>query len=243
MRRRPDSCLFCTNISLAPRDSSSTDSSSALRLLRRVDSETSNGMNRSGGAVFWKDLLIAQGHDLDTIELTFPNLKYREPILLLRNTGHGFVDVSPESGAVFQQAWVARGLATGDIDNDGKVDVVVSTNDGPIYILHNETPTAGHYLTLKLTGHRSNRDAIGAEVKITTPHGTQLATVSTASSYLSSSDKRIHFGLGADIEVTMEVRWPSGIVQTLKGVRADQIVTVDEPVEASAPSGAGGPNK
>ena len=87
----------------------------------------------------WKDLLIAQGHDLDTIELTNPQLHYREPMLLARNTGHGFVDVSAASGSVFHAAWAGRGLATGDLDNDGRIDAVVSTNDGPAHVIRNET--------------------------------------------------------------------------------------------------------
>jgi enediyne biosynthesis protein E4 len=182
----------------------------------------------------WKDLLIAQGHDLDTIELNYPNLHYREPMLLLRNTGHGFIDVSAGSGKVFQQAWVGRGMAIGDIDNDGRLDAVVTTNDGPAYVLHNETPTPNHWLTLNLVGHKSNRDAIGAQVKLTTAAGSQFATVTTASSYLSASDKRVHFGLGSEaIAQTIEIRWPSGIVQTLKEIKADQILQIDEPVSGA----------
>jgi hypothetical protein len=181
----------------------------------------------------WKDLLIAQGHDLDTIELTTPNLRYREPMLLARNTGSGFVDVSAESGHVFHQSWVARGMAIGDIDNDGRVDAVVTTNDGPAYILHNETPTQNHWLTLKLVGHKSNRDAIGAEVKLVTAKGAQVAAVSIAGSYLSSSDKRVHFGLGAEtVGQSLEIRWPSGIVQILRQVSADQVLQIDEPTES-----------
>jgi hypothetical protein len=177
----------------------------------------------------WKDLLVAQGHDIDTIQLNYPNLRYREAPLLVRNTGHGFVDVSANSGTPFQDAWVGRGLATGDLDNDGRIDAVVTTNDGPAYILHNETPTSNHWLTLKLIGHKSNRDAIGAEVKLTTASGSQFATVTTASSYLSSSDKRVHFGLGTETTAqTIEIRWPSGILQTIKNVKADQILQVDE---------------
>ena len=178
----------------------------------------------------WKDLLIAQGHDLDTIELSFPNLRYREPTLLARNTGHGFVDVSADAGSVFREAWVGRGMAIGDIDNDGRLDAVVTTNDGPLYILRNVTSTPYHWLTLKLTGHKSNRDAIGAEVKVVAAKNSQVATVTTASSYLSSSDKRVHFGLGAaNVAETIEIRWPSGIRQTMKNVPADQILQVDEP--------------
>jgi len=183
----------------------------------------------------WKDLLIAQGHDLETIQINYPDLRYREPMFLARNTRTGFVDVSQESGEIFHQAWVGRGLATGDIDNDGRIDAVVTTNDGPAYVLRNETPTHNHWLILKLVGHKSNRDAIGAEVKITTAKGIQLATVTTAGSYLSSSDKRVHFGLGTEPAVpTIEIRWPSGITQTLKNIAADQILQVDEPATAVA---------
>jgi enediyne biosynthesis protein E4 len=178
----------------------------------------------------WKDLIIAQGHDLDTVEVNYPNLHYKEPMLLVRNTGSGFVDVSADSGDVFQHAWLGRGLATGDIDNDGRVDVVVATNDGHAHILHNETPTQNHWLILKLVGHKSNRDAIGAEIKLTTAKGSQWVTVSTAGSYLSSSDKRVHFGLGSESTAqSIEIRWPSGIVQKLSNTRADQILQIDEP--------------
>jgi hypothetical protein len=181
----------------------------------------------------WKDLLIAQGHDLDTVELSFPNLRYREPMLLARNTGKEFVDVSALSGDVFQRAWVARGLAIGDIDNDGRLDAVVTTNDGPAYVLHNETPEKNHWLLLKLVGHKSNRDGIGAAVELTAGTRRQYATVTTASSYLSSGDKRVHFGLGNEaVAQEIVIRWPSGIVQTLKDVKADQILQVDEPVPA-----------
>ena len=116
----------------------------------------------------WKDLLIAQGHDLDTIEKSFSQLHYREPMLLLRNTGKKFVDVSSISGDIFHEAWVGRGMAIGDIDNDGRIDAVVTTNGGPAHILLNKTATANHWITLHLTGHKSNRDGIGAVVKLTT---------------------------------------------------------------------------
>jgi hypothetical protein len=180
----------------------------------------------------WKDLLITQGHDLDTIQLTFPDLRYKEPMLLAKNTGKGFVDVSAQAGDVFQKAWVGRGLAIGDIDNDGRLDAVIATNDGGLHVLHNATQNQNHWLTLELVGHRSNRDAIGAEVKLVTAKGAQWATVTTAGSYLSSSDKRVHFGLGSDAAArSIEIRWPSGILQTLKDIRADQILQIQEPQE------------
>jgi hypothetical protein len=150
-------------------------------------------------------------------------------MLLAKNTGQKFVDVSSQSGDIFQKAWVGRGLALGDIDNDGRLDAVVTGNDGALYVLHNATPTQNHWLTLLLIGHKSNRDAIGAEVKITTAKGIQMATVTTAGSYLSSSDKRVHCGLGSEKTATVEIRWPSGIPQTIKNVAPDQILRVDEP--------------
>jgi enediyne biosynthesis protein E4 len=178
----------------------------------------------------WKDLLIAQGHDLDTIELTSAHIHYRETALLLRNNGKGFSDVSSESGAVFGQAWVGRGLATGDLDNDGRVDAVITTNDGGLRILHNETTNQNHWITFQLVGHKSNRDGIGAEIKAITAKGSQYSTVTTSGSYLSSSDKRAHFGLGSASKIeTLEIRWPSGIVQTLRDISVDRLLTVDEP--------------
>ena len=177
-----------------------------------------------------KDLLVSQGHVMDTVEQVSHNLHYREPILLVRNTPQGFVDVSAASGEVFRQAWAGRGLAIGDINNDGRVDAVVSTSEGPAHVILNETVTPNHWLMLKLTGHKSNRDAIGAEVKVVIARGAQYATVTTAGSYLSSSDKRVHFGLGLETTVQkVEIRWPSGILQTLRDVKADQILEVDEP--------------
>jgi hypothetical protein len=187
----------------------------------------------------WKDLLIAQGHDLDTIETIAPNLHYREPILLMRNTGKRFVDVSSISGDVFKHAWVGRGMAIGDIDNDGRIDAVVTTNGGPAYILRNETVTANHWITLHLTGHKSNRDGIGAVVKLTTKQGSQWVTATTSSGYLSASDPRVHFGLGDSPQAdSIEIRWPSGIVQSLTNVAGDRQIQVDEPTAAGGASAA-----
>ncbi len=183
-----------------------------------------------------KDLLIAQGHDLDTVELSFPEIHYKEPMLLAKNMGNGsFVDVSKASGAIFSERWVGRGMAVGDFDNDGRLDAVVTTNGGPAYLLHNETPTSNHWLTLLLVGHKSNRDAIGASIKLTTSRGPQYWTVTTTGSYLSARDKRAHFGLGSDTSAkSVEIHWPSGIVQTLKDVRGDHIQVVDEPVNPTS---------
>ena len=184
-----------------------------------------------------KDLLVAQGHDLDTVELNYPQLHYKEPPLLAYNTGKGFVDVSSQSGSVFNERWVGRGLAVGDIDNDGRVDAVVTTNGGPAYVLRNETNTDNHWLTLLLVGHKSNRDGIGAVIKLTTAAGSQWVTVTTGGSYLSASDKRAHFGLGtASVAQSIQIRWPSGVLQTLTNIHADRVLTVNEPAtQASKP--------
>ena len=178
----------------------------------------------------WKDLFVAQGHVMDTIEINQPALRYKEPPLLARNTGQGFVDVSKGSGSAFEQRWAARGLASGDINNDGRMDVVITTTNGPAYLLRNDTQTSNHWLLVKLTGRKSNRDGIGAVIKVTTPHGDQYQTVSTAGSYCSSNDRRAHFGLGADKSAqAIEIHWPSGVVQKLNDVAADRILTVKEP--------------
>ena len=183
----------------------------------------------------WKDLLIAQGHDLDTIEKSYPLLHYREPMMLVRNTGRKFVDVSSISSDIFHDAWVGRGMAIGDIDNDGRVDAVVSTNGGPAHILHNETETANHWITLRLIGHKSNRDAIGAQVKVSAAIGDQWGTVTTSSGYLSSSDPRLHFGLGAEKAAKrIEIRWPSGTQQVMLNVTGDRQVTIDEPAQSES---------
>ncbi len=179
----------------------------------------------------WKDLLVAQGHDLDTIELTSPHLRYREPLLLAHNTAGKFSDISSTAGPVFQEKFAARGLATGDLDNDGRVDAVITTNDGTAHLLRNTTVNSNHWITLTLVGHRSNRDAIGAEIKIETAAGAQYGIVSTASSYLSSSDKRLHFGLGAETNIrSISVRWPAGATQILTNISADRSLKIEEPL-------------
>jgi hypothetical protein len=154
---------------------------------------------------------------------------------LVRNTGKALVDVSSRSGDIFHEAWAGRGMAIGDIDNDGRIDAVVTTNGGPAYVLRNETATTNHWLTLKLVGHKSNRDGIGAVIKVVTPPGPQWITVTTAGSYLSSSDPRAHFGLGSSPSArSVEIQWPSGIVQVLKNVSGDRIVRVDETADGAA---------
>jgi enediyne biosynthesis protein E4 len=183
----------------------------------------------------WKDMLIAQGHDLDTIEKSFPQLHYREPMMLVRNAGKKFVDVSGISSEIFHEAWVGRGMGIGDIDNDGRIDAVVSTNGGPAHVLLNRTETKNHWIRLRLIGHKTNRDGIGAQVKIVTAAGSQWGTVTTSSGYLSASDRRLHFGLGSETEIDrIEIRWPSGIQQLLHNQKGDRELVIEEPAQSES---------
>ncbi len=178
----------------------------------------------------WKDLFVAQGHVMDNIELTQPNIRYREPLLLLRNTGGKFEDVSAASGGPFRVPLAARGVAFGDLDNDGFLDAAINCNNGHAVILRNQG-NGNHWLLVNTVGTASNRDGIGALIRLVSESGLeQHAIVSTAGSYLSASDKRGHFGLGQDRTVRLlEILWPNGMVQRIENVKADQILTVREP--------------
>jgi hypothetical protein len=176
----------------------------------------------------WKDLFVAQGHVMDTIEKTAPNLRYLQPPLLLRNEAGRFSRVQP--GEVFQGEWAGRGAAFGDLDEDGDVDVVVSNVGQRALVLRNDGGNRGRWLRIRTRGTRSNRDGIGCRVKVTTAAGSQSFTVTTAVGYLSASDKRLLVGLGsASTASLVEVRWPSGAVQTLRDVAAGQTLELQEP--------------
>jgi hypothetical protein len=178
-----------------------------------------------------KDIFIAQSHVMDNIEMVQPGIKYSEPPLLLHNTGAQFEDVSALSGAPFRIPLVARGVAFGDLDNDGFIDIAINCNEGAAVILRNGG-NRNHWLQVNTVGSASNRDGIGAQIRLVGESGLeQHVTVSTTGSYLSANDKRAHFGLGKDTMVTaLEITWPSGNVQKLEQVKADQILTVREPV-------------
>jgi enediyne biosynthesis protein E4 len=177
----------------------------------------------------WKDMFVAQGHVMDTIEKTAPNLKYLQPPLLLRNESGRFVRVTP--GEVFQKDWAGRGAAFGDLDNDGDIDVVVSNIGQNAVVLRNDGGNLRNWLGVRTLGRKSNRDGLGAQVKVVSASGlTQYFTVNTAVGYLSASDKRLLVGLGGDSTARLvEIRWPSGIVQTFDNVKAGQILTATEP--------------
>jgi hypothetical protein len=184
-----------------------------------------------------KDIFVAQSHVLDTIEKTTPSLKYLLPPMMLRNAGKRFVDVSNKLGEVFTSTYPARGAAIGDLDNDGDIDIVMANLDSRAVVMRNDAnqKTNGRrWLMLGLTGTKSNRDGIGAQIKLINASGkTQYQIVTTSSSYQSASDKRVHFGLSADEMVKqIEIRWPSGTVQQLSDVKANQFLKIIEPDSA-----------
>jgi hypothetical protein len=175
----------------------------------------------------WRDLLVAQGHVMDNIELTQPGLKYREPLLLLRNMGGKF----QKAAESFSTPLAARGLAVGDLDNDGALDAAVNCLESPARLMRNSSARGRHWLMVKTVGTKSNRDGIGARVRVLLSGDRELhGFVSTAGSYLSASDKRVHFGLGDTVEIPLvEITWPSGTVQRFEKVAADQILEAREP--------------
>jgi len=180
----------------------------------------------------WKDLFVARSNVLDNISLLKPARHYPEPNSVFRNLGTGkFVDVSSLAGPDFQMEAAHRGAAFGDLDNDGRIDVVLSVLNGQAKILHNISDNANHWILLKLVGSKSNRMGIGAQIRLEAQDGSvQWNEATTAVGYASSSDPRVHFGLGQNKRIrSIEIRWPSGITQTLRDVNPDQVLTVKEP--------------
>ena len=182
----------------------------------------------------WKDLFVAQGHVLDNIERIDESLVYRQPPLLARNIGGRFEDVSDRAGDAFSRDAAGRGAAFGDLDNDGDIDAVIGVLDNrPLVLYNNASEGKNNWLTIELVAARSAPAGAGAIVSIAGPDGAvQRRFASTAGSYLSANDPRIHFGLGTENVVeTLEVQWPSGTVQTLRKARANRLLTITEPQE------------
>jgi hypothetical protein len=176
------------------------------------------------------DILAANGHIEEEIGRVQPKVQYREPPLLFRNLGGGrFEPVGGAMGADFNRPIVARGAAYADFDHDGDLDVLITTNHGPAYLFRNDGGNRNHWLRVRTVGTRSNRDGIGAVVRVVSAGGPQWSMVRSGSSYCSQSELIQTFGLGPDAEATdLEVDWPGGAKQKLGRVAANQTVTVVE---------------
>jgi enediyne biosynthesis protein E4 len=177
----------------------------------------------------WPDIFVADGHIENEIERVQKRVSYAEPPHLFRNLGAGkFQEVTAQMGTAFASAKVGRGAAYADIDNDGALDVLVTTNGGRPWLFHNEGQTK-HSLRMKLMGTKSNRDGIGAVVRVTSGGAKQWQMLRSGSSYLSASELVLTFGLGSAAKAdAVEIQWPSGQVDKLSAVAGDQTVTVEE---------------
>ncbi|MGA2376438.1 MAG: CRTAC1 family protein [Candidatus Sulfotelmatobacter sp.] len=177
----------------------------------------------------WPDIFVADGHIEDAIERVQKRVSYAEPAHLFRNLGGGkFQEVTAQMGSAFAAPRVARGAAYADIENDGFLDVLVTTNAGPAFLFHNEGGT-NRSLRLKLVGTKSNRDGIGAVVRVTSGSDKQSKMLRSGSSYLSQSELVLTFGLGTQTKAdSVEIQWPSGQVDKLSNLNAGQTVTVEE---------------
>ena len=178
----------------------------------------------------WNDIVQLNGAMLDNISLYHGEVSYKEPLLMYRNAGKGEFDkVSDSLGSDFVRPIVGRGLATGDYDNDGDIDIVTNNRGDFPSLLRNDGGNTNNWLTVQLIGTKSNRDGIGASLKLTSGEFQQVEQAKGGMSYMSASDPRIHFGLGKRAKISaLEITWPSGQVDRLTNVPINQIITIKE---------------
>jgi len=186
----------------------------------------------------WPDILVANGHIDPDIQKVQVNVKFAQPPHLFRNLGKGkFVEVTKSAGAEFASARVGRSAAYADVFNDGRLDLLLSTNGGAVHLFRNVAGkgAANHSVRFKLIGTKSNRDGIGAVVRVTSPDGTQTQMLKSGSSYLAANELVLTFGLGQLTKAdAVEIRWPSGQVDRLPNVNAGQTVVVTEGMGATS---------
>jgi hypothetical protein len=184
----------------------------------------------------WMDIAFSNGHVYDNADLLYPGTSFRQPIMLFHNVdgsgGRHFVDECPHQETDVNRSLLGRGLAAGDYDNDGRVDLLVVDYEGSPLLLHNISTSGNHWITIELRGEGHNRLAYGAKVEARSSNlsGMWSSMVSPAGSFLSSSDSRVHFGLGRTAVLDeLRIRWPNGRVQEMKNVKADRFVRIQEP--------------
>jgi hypothetical protein len=179
----------------------------------------------------WPDILLTSGTVYPEVAKVSPRFPARSPRILFRNRGNGtFAEMGADAGPGIAAAHCSRGAAFGDFDNDGDMDVLIMNVNEPPSLLRNDAPAGNHWIKVRLEGTKSNRSAIGARVVARYGGKTQAQEVLSGSSFLSSSDPRLHFGLGKAATADIEVRWPSGLVEHLSGVAANQLLTLREGV-------------
>jgi hypothetical protein len=178
----------------------------------------------------WLDLIAVNGQVYPQVDSLPSGARYHQPKNLFLNARNGkFCDAGKQAGAALIEPRVSRGLAVADLDNDGNVDIVVSDIDGGPMILHNQGTGGSHWVSFDLEGTRSNRLALGARVTITAGGMVQTEEVRSGGSYLSQNDLRVHFGLAGAIGIdSVEVRWPSGKIEHLSGLKADMFYRIVE---------------
>jgi hypothetical protein len=176
----------------------------------------------------WSDIFIGCGHLGEDLDATADRTSYEVPPVLLRNSGRGtFLNVSNSAGDGLQVKLVARGIAFDDLDNDGRVDVVIQSLRRPPTILRNESPVRAHWLQIELRGTRANRDAVGTRVRVVAGSLAQIAEVHSGRGYQSHFGARLHFGLGDRDRIgRIDIRWPGGDVETIENISGDRRLTV-----------------
>ena len=185
----------------------------------------------------WLDLFVANGHVYPEVEQVSPDVHFKQINSLFHNEGNGkFVETTKTAGSGFETPYAGRGVAFADFDNDGFVDVLVANNGDPPLLLRNSGGNGNHFLNIKLVGHKSNRDAMGARIRVFAGGLSQMREVAGGGSYLSQSDLRAHFGLGKATRVeSIEVSWPSGQKQTFRDLDVDKFYTIEEGRDQIAP--------
>jgi enediyne biosynthesis protein E4 len=175
------------------------------------------------------DIFLVTGNIYPEVGKVFPQLPYRSPRIIFRNLGNGkFEELGDETGPGVAASHPSRGCAFGDFDNDGDLDIVIMNVNEPPSLLRNDAPAKNHWLKVKLVGTKSNRSAIGARVLVRYGKKIQAQQLLSQSSYISSNDPRLHFGLGEETKVDIEIRWPNGLQESASNVVANQLVTFRE---------------
>ena len=175
------------------------------------------------------DIFLVTGNVYPELEKVFPQLPYKGPRIVFRNLGNGrFEELIDEAGPGVSARHPSRGCAFGDFDNDGDLDILIMNVNEPPSLLRNDAPANNHWLKIKLIGAKSNRSAIGARVLVRYGKKVQAQAQLSQSSYISSNDPRLHFGLGEETTASIEVRWPNGLEEAFKNVPADRLITIQE---------------